>query len=58
MSTSYKCSLLEMHSGTTGHVSGYFQDALNDEAKEGWKFVQAIRMDSLRFTLIFERNES
>jgi hypothetical protein len=44
-----------MHSKTTGHVSGYFEDALNEWAAKGYSFVQAVRIDDLRFTLIFER---
>lgn len=55
MSTSYKCVLLQVHHKTTGHLPGYFEDALQREANDGWRFVQAVRVDDLRFTLIFER---
>jgi len=44
-----------MHAGTSGHHAGYFSDALNKYAADGWKFVQAVKIDALRFTLIFER---
>ena len=55
MPTSYKCVQLSMHAGTSGHHAGYFNDALNAAAADGWRFVQAVKIDALRFTLIFER---
>ena len=54
---SYKCVLLSCDGGTitSGHTPSFFDEALNNYAAAGWRFVQAIRMDDLRFTLIFER---
>lgn len=54
-SSEYHCVIFQSHHGTSGHLAGYFDDTLNTAAREGWKFVQAIRMNELTFLLIFER---
>lgn len=54
-SHSYKCFLITTESRTSGHVPEHFENALNKQASEGYRFVQALRVDDLRFALIFER---
>lgn len=51
----YDSIIITVHSETSGHVKGYFDDALNDAVKGGWRLVTVQRLDHLRYLAIFER---
>lgn len=53
----YDTAMIRVHSPTTGHVPGYFNDALNVWAKKGWRLVSVVRVEKLSFAAVFEREK-